>query len=170
MKFVVIGANAAGMSAASRVKRRMPDCEVTVLEQTFEVSYGACGLPFYVAGLNNDLDLVRIRSVADFEKAGIEMRLGHTVERIDFAKKTVLGRDLSGNAFYAGYDRLLIASGASPRKLQGPGETLGNIFTLKTPQDAERLRAAVRRTRGSVVIVGGGRSGWSLPRHAFCKR
>ncbi|MDD3663593.1 MAG: FAD-dependent oxidoreductase [Candidatus Pacebacteria bacterium] len=162
MKFVVIGANAAGMSAASRVKRRMPDCEVTVLEQTLEVSYGACGLPFYVAGLNNDLDLVRIRSVADFEKAGIQMRLGHTVERIDFAKKTVLGRDLSGNAFYAGYDRLLIASGASPRKLQVPGETLGNIFTLKTPQDAERLRAAVKRTRGSVVIVGGGAIGLEL--------
>ena len=66
MKFLVIGANAAGMSAASRVKRREPDCEVVVLEKTFEVSYGACGLPFYIAGLNDNLDLVRIRSAADF--------------------------------------------------------------------------------------------------------
>ncbi len=115
MKFLVIGANAAGMSAASRVKRREPDCEVVVLEKTFEVSYGACGLPYYIAGLNDNLDLVRIRSAADFEKNGIIMRLGHTAERIDFAKKTVEGRDSEGNRFFAGYDRLLIASGASPR-------------------------------------------------------
>lgn len=162
MKFVVIGANAAGMSAASRVKRRMPDCEVTVLEQSFEVSYGACGLPYYIAGLNNDLDLVRIRSVEDFEKAGILMRLGHTVERIDFKKKTVHGRDSSGNTFFAGYDRLLIASGASPKKLHVPGEELANIFTLKTPQDAAQIRAAIKRTHGNVVIIGGGAIGLEL--------
>ena len=123
MKFLVIGANAAGMSAASRVKRRQPDCEVVVLEQTFEVSYGACGLPFYVAGLNDNLDLIRIRSVSDFEKSGIVMRMGHTAEHIDYADKTVTGHDSEGNEFFAGYDKLLIASGASARRLGVPGET-----------------------------------------------
>ena len=162
MKFLVIGANAAGMSAASRVKRRQPESEVVVLEQSFEVSYGACGLPFYIAGLNDNLDLVRIRSASDFEKNGIVMRLGHTAERIDFTQKTVSGRDAKGGAFDERYDQLLIASGASVRRLGVPGEGLNNIFTLKTPQDAQAIRAAVSRRHASVVIIGGGAIGLEL--------
>lgn len=162
MKFVVIGANAAGMSAASRIKRRQPDCEIVVLEKTFEVSYGACGLPYYVAGLNDNIDLVRIRSVTDFEKNGIVMHLGHTVEKIDFTQKTVQGRTSDGIAFSVNYDRLLIASGAFPRLLHVPGAEKRNLFTLKTPQDAEALRAAIEKTRGHVVIVGGGAIGLEL--------
>ncbi|MDE7037352.1 MAG: FAD-dependent oxidoreductase, partial [Lachnospiraceae bacterium] len=61
MRVVILGGNPAGMSAASRIKRKSPDTEVIVLEKTDEVSYGACGLPYYVAGLNEDLDLIRIR-------------------------------------------------------------------------------------------------------------
>ncbi len=162
MKFLVIGANAAGMSAAMRIKRRRPECEVVVLEKTFEVSYGACGLPFYVAGLNDNLDLVRIRSAADFEKSGVVMKLGHAAEKIDFANKTVAGRDVDGNGFSEGYDRLLIASGASARLLKVPGAEKNNIFQLRTPQDAQALRAAIERTRGNVVVVGGGAIGLEI--------
>ncbi len=162
MKILIIGANAAGMSAASRIKRRQPDCEVVVLEQTHEVSYGACGLPFYVAGLNDDIDLVRIRSVADFEKNGIVMRIGCAAERIDFAQKTVYGQTDAGEAFAEAYDRLLIASGASARRLSVPGADKKNIFPLKTPQDAVDLRAAIERSRGDIVIVGGGAIGLEL--------
>lgn len=162
MKFLVIGANAAGMSAASRVKRRQQDCEVVVLEQTFEVSYGACGLPFYVAGLNDNLDLIRIRSVSDFEKSGIVMRMGYTAEHIDYADKTVTGHDSEGNEFFAGYDKLLIASGAYARRLGVPGEQFSGIFSLKTLQDAELLRAAIERGRSNVVIVGGGAIGLEI--------
>ena len=156
MKIVVIGANAAGMSAASRIKRKETASEVVVLEKTHEVSYGACGLPFYIAGLNDDIDLVRIRSVADFEKNGIVMRTGHTAERIDFEQKTVFGTTDAGKAFSARYDRLLIASGARARKLSVPGAEKGNIFTLKTPHDAERIRTAIEHKRTNVVIIGGG--------------
>lgn len=162
MKIVVIGGNAAGMSAASRAKRKEPQSEVIVLEKTFEVSYGACGLPYYVAGLNNSLDLMRIRSAAEFREAGVDLRLGHAVERVDFAEKTVYGTDADGNAFAEGYDRLLIATGASPRTLNVPGADKANIFTLKTLEDAERLRKALEQTRGNVVIVGGGAIGLEL--------
>ena len=162
MKLVVIGANAAGLSAASRVKRRRPECKVVVLEKTFEVSYGACGLPFYIAGLNDNLNLVRIRSVADFEENGIIMHVGHAVEKIDFAAKTVSGTDAAGNAFTEDYDRLLIASGASPRHLGAPGADKRNIFSLKTPQDAEQIRAAIEHKRANIVIVGGGAIGLEL--------
>ena len=162
MRILVIGANAAGMSAASRIKRKETASEVVVLEKTHEVSYGACGLPFYIAGLNDDIDLVRIRSVADFEKNGIVMRTGHTAERIDFEQKTVFGTTDAGKAFSTRYDRLLIASGARARKLSLPGAEKGNIFTLKTPHDAERIRTAIEHKRANVVIIGGGAIGLEL--------
>ncbi|HWQ96483.1 MAG TPA: FAD-dependent oxidoreductase [Clostridia bacterium] len=162
MKIVVIGANAAGMSAASRIKRREAACEVVVLEATHEVSYGACGLPYYIAGLNNELNLVRIRSVADFEKNGIVMRTGHRVDGIDFATKTVYGTTDAEQAFSETYDRLLIASGAAPRMLSVPGAGLKNIFTLKTPQDAEDIRSAIEHRHADVVIIGGGAIGLEL--------
>ena len=170
VKIVVIGANAAGMSAASRIKRREAENEVVVLEATQEVSYGACGLPYYIAGINDDINLVRIRSVSDFEKNGIVMHVGHTVERIDFAQKTVVGTTDKGNAFAESYDRLLIASGAAARQLSVPGAKKGNIFTLKTPQDAERIREAIEKRRCNVAIIGGGAIGLELAEACLLQR
>ena len=170
MKIVVIGANAAGMSAASRIKRREAENEVVVLEATHEVSYGACGLPYYIAGINDDINLVRIRSVSDFEKNGIVMRIGHVVERIDFTQKSVFGTTDAGKAFAESYDRLLIASGAAPRQLPVPGATKGNIFMLKTPQGAERIRAAIEKRRCTVAIIGGGAIGLELAEACLLQR
>ena len=115
MKLVVIGGNAAGMSAASRVKRKSPDWDVTVLEQTHEISYGACGLPYYVAGLNNDLNLVRIRSADVFEESGIRVKLGCDVNNVDFDEKQVIYTNENGETRTESYDKLLIASGSSPK-------------------------------------------------------
>ena len=84
MRVVILGGNPAGMSAASRIKRKSPDTEVIVLEKTDEVSYGACGLPYYVAGLNEDLDLIRIRKAPEFESAGIRVRTGCEATGIDY--------------------------------------------------------------------------------------
>ena len=162
MKIVIIGGNAAGMSAASRAKRKAPQSEVIVLEKTFEVSYGACGLPYFVAGLNDSLDLMRIRSAEAFREAGVDLRLGHAVEHVDFAQKTVHGRNADGAVFSETYDRLLIATGASPRMLNVPGADKANIFVLKTLEDAQRIRTALEQTRGNVVIVGGGAIGLEL--------
>lgn len=162
MKFVVVGGNAAGMSAASRIKRKSPDSEVIVFEKTYEVSYGACGLPYYVAGLNDDLNLMRIRTAEEFRQAGVDVRLGRTVTRVDFGTKTVFVTDSDGKSSAETYDRLLIASGASPRMPNIPGADAGNIFTLKTLEDAKRLRAAIEKTPGNVVIVGGGAIGLEI--------
>ena len=170
MKILIIGANAAGMSAASRIKRRESTHEVVVLEKTHEISYGACGLPFYIAGLNDDIDLVRIRSVADFEKNGIVMRTGHAVEGVDFAQKAVFGHTDTGEGFTESYDRLLIASGASARKLAVPGAEKENIFTLKTPQDAVDIRRAMEHRRAEVVIIGGGAIGMELAEACLMQR
>lgn len=162
MKFVVIGGNAAGMSAASRVRRKDPSWEVVVLEQTQEVSYGACGLPYYVAGLNDDIDLIRIRSVAEFEKTGILMKTGCTVQRVDFGQKMVHYTDPQGADQTESYDKLLVATGASPRIPPIPGIEKKGIYPMKTLEHAETLKRAILEKPRNVVIVGGGYIGLEL--------
>ena len=115
MKALVIGGNPAGMSAASRMKRKAPDTEVIVLEKSHEVSYGACGLPYYVAGLNDDLDRIRIRKAPEFEKNGISVGLGQEVIAVDTEKKIVTAKNEQGEESTYNYDKLLIASGTSPK-------------------------------------------------------
>ena len=84
MKFIVIGGDAAGMSAASRAKRNKPDMEVIVLEQTADVSYSACGMPYNIADPERQMDDLVVRHAQVFrEKQGIELRTGHRVQTID---------------------------------------------------------------------------------------
>ncbi|MFW5640573.1 MAG: FAD-dependent oxidoreductase [Thermodesulfobacteriota bacterium] len=92
MKFIVIGGDAAGMSAASRAKRKNPDVEVTVLEKTRDVSYSACGMPYNIADRTRPIeDLVVRRAEVFREKQGIHLLTGHRVESIDIEGKTVNG-------------------------------------------------------------------------------
>lgn len=156
MKLVVIGGNAAGMSAASRVKRKAPDSQVVVLEQTKEVSYAACGLPYYVAGLNNDINLMRIRSVEAFEKNGMIVKLGSTVQSVDFDQHVVYYQDKTGTEQSESYDKLLISSGSSPKVPAIPGILQQGIFPLKTLDHAQKLKEALEDEPKNVVIVGGG--------------
>ena len=162
MNVVVIGGNPAGMSAASRIKRKDPDSRVVVLEKTHEVSYGACGLPYYVAGLNNDLDLIRIRKVPEFEANGVQVKLGREAVRASFEEKKVWAKLPDGEEECYCYDKLVIASGSSPKAPPIPGIKQKNIFQLKTLQDAERIKQAIAETRGNVVIVGGGYIGLEI--------
>ena len=162
MKALVIGGNPAGMSAASRMKRKAPDTEVIVLEKSHEVSYGACGLPYYVAGLNDDLDRIRIRKAPEFEKNGISVGLGQEVIAVDTEKKIVTAKNEQGEESTYNYDKLLIASGTSPKVPPIPGIRQNNIFCLKTLQDAEAIKTAIQKSKGNVVIVGGGYIGLEI--------
>ena len=88
MRFVIIGGDAAGMSAASRIKRNQPNMEVVVLEQTMDVSYSACGMPYNIADPSRDIDDLVVRQAQVFrEKQGIDLRTGHRAEAIDRHKK-----------------------------------------------------------------------------------
>ena len=83
MRFVVIGGDAAGMSAASRAKRNQPDLEVIVLEQTEDVSYSACGMPYNIADPDRDMEDLVVRTAGAFrEKQGIDLRTGHGFRRL----------------------------------------------------------------------------------------
>ena len=158
MKIVIVGADAAGMSAASQAKRLNPKAQVLVLEKTGDVSYGACGLPYKLLDNQNVEDL-QVISPADFrDKRGIDLRLGHEVVGIDREKSEVYGRNDTGS-FKETYDKLLIATGAEVNVPPIPG--LGQLmydkaWPLKTLQDGRFWKAALREKPQRAVIIGGG--------------
>lgn len=163
MKVLIIGGVAAGMSAASKIRRERPDAKVIVLERGGETSYGACGLPYYVSGVNPDENKLRIRSAAEFVKSGIDLRLFHEATAVDFDNKTVTVKDLNqGNTYTETYDELVIACGADAIKPPIPGISLPGIYTLKSIPDANLLKNALTPDIKKVAVVGGGYIGLEM--------
>ncbi len=158
MKFVIIGGDAAGMSAASRAKRNLPDLEVTVLEQTQDVSYSACGMPYNIADPDRNMDELVVRHAHVFrEKQGIDLRTGHRVESVDRDAKRVSGKDLQGAEFEISYDNLLIATGASPIIPDLPGFDLPGVMALKSLEDGKRIKDFIgSQDVKKIVIIGMG--------------
>ncbi|WP_181685204.1 FAD-dependent oxidoreductase [Halorhabdus salina] len=157
--FVIVGGDAAGMSAASKAKREDPDREVIVLERGEWVSYGACGLPYYVKGEIDDLeDLVAIPAERFREERDIDLRTGHEVTAIDPEARTVTVSPTDGEPYQESYDDLLIATGA--RALDPPieGRDHEGVFSLQTMDAGREIRAFVESTDDldSVAVVGGG--------------
>ena len=155
MKIVIIGGVAAGMSAAAKLGRELPDAQILVFEKTQEVSYAGCGLPYYVSGENSDINKLRIRTVEQFRKSGIDVRLGHTVIGLDAKNKTIDVENESG-VIQESYDRLIITTGASPIVPPIPGKDLPGVFVLKTLQMHCRYAKRgkkVSRWSSSVVCI-----------------
>src|SRR5690554_2184403 len=167
MKTIIIGGVAGGMSTAAKLKRELKDEQVIVYEKTSEVSYGACGLPYYVSDENEDLDKMRIRSVEGFQKAGIQVHINHEVIHVDPENKQITVKNKEGE-FIDSYDRLVIASGASPIVPPIPNADHPKVFQLKTLQDGKRLKQAADQAK-SVAIIGGGYIGLELA-EAFTTR
>ncbi|MFC6722844.1 FAD-dependent oxidoreductase [Halobium palmae] len=145
--FVVVGGDAAGMSAASKAKRDNPDLEVVVFERGQWVSYGACGLPYYIKGEIQSLeDLVSITPEQFREEREIDLRIGHNVIDIDPDSRTVTAQ--SGHeALTQTYDYLLIATGAAAVTPSIDGLDLTGVYTLGSMSDGKELREYVSRAR-----------------------
>ena len=161
MKVIVVGGVAAGMSAASKIRRMDRDAKIVVYEKGGYLSYGACGLPYYVGGLNDDPSRLIARAPEEFERMGIEAHTAHEVIRIDPANKLVRVRNLeNGQEFVDGYDKLMIASGATAVMPPFEGKDLRGVHALKTMEDGLALKPAVASPSvQNIVIVGGGAIG-----------
>ena len=164
MSFVIIGGDAAGMSAASRARRNQPDLEIIVLEATGDVSYSACGMPYNLADPDRDMNDLVVREASVFrEKQGIDLRLGHCAEAIDRQAGQVSGHTSDGTPFELGYTRLLIATGARAIIPDIPGVDLPGVVALKSLEDGRRIKRIL--AEGSVrraVIVGMGYIGLEM--------
>ena len=158
MNFVIIGGDAAGMSAASRARRTMPDLKVTVLEKTMDVSYSACGMPYNIAEAHKKIDDLVVRHAHVFrEKQDINLLTGHYVDHIDLAGKTVGGASVDNQKFEFPYDKLLIATGASPIIPDLPGFDLPGVLGLKSLEDGRKIKHFLKdRSVKKVIIIGMG--------------
>ena len=164
MKFLVIGGDAAGMSAASRAKRNDKDSEVTVLEKTHDVSYSACGMPYNIAVPEKPIEDLVVRQADVFrEKQGINLLTGHRVDAIDPLKKQAFGRTDQETEFEFSYDQLLIATGASPIMPDLPGFDLPGVMPLKSLDQGRKIKAYIKdRQVKKVVIIGMGYIGLEM--------
>src|SRR6056297_3004040 len=111
-KVVIVGGNAAGLSAASRIKKFKPEWELTVYEKGEYVSYGGCGLPYYVQGLVKELGhLITLTPEDVIQKRKIPLKLHHEVVSADFKNKTITVRDLKeGIEKNESYDYLFLGT------------------------------------------------------------
>ncbi|WP_436936341.1 FAD-dependent oxidoreductase [Halovenus marina] len=145
--FVVVGGDAAGMSAASKAKRDDPEMEVVVFEKGQWVSYGACGLPYYIKGEIQSLEeLVSITPEEFREERDIDLRTGHEVVDIDPDERTVTAES-EDETVEQPYDHLLIATGAEPVLPPIDGLDLEGVYTLGSMSDGKELREYVSRAR-----------------------
>ncbi len=156
-RLIVIGADAAGMSAASQARRRRDasDLEIVAFEKSGWVSYSACGEPYYVAGDVDELDDLVARTPEQFAKRDIDVRIHHEVVGIDTAVGTVTVRGPDGAETTEGYDQLMYATGAEPIVPPIDGIDLDGIFPLHTLDEAAAIKDRLAGVEHAVVVGGG---------------
>ena len=165
LKVVIVGGVAAGPKIASKVIRLIPDANVTILEMGEFLSYAGCGLPYYISGVvRHQAELMStpagvVRDTVFFSKTrNLDVFSHAEAIEIDRSKKRVRVRGLDdGRDFFLQYDKLALATGASPVLLDVPGAQLRNIFSLHGVRDAEGIRSMLIGSKArDIVIVGGG--------------
>ena len=158
-RVVVIGGDAAGMTAASALRRKLPkDHEVVVLERGSWTSYSACGIPYWISGDVESAEALVARSVEAHLANGIDVRMGVEVTAIDPKAHSVSirgGVDLS-------YDRLVIATGAEPVRPDLPGIDGKGIYGVQTLDDGQELIDGLAKKPEHVVVVGSGYVGLEI--------
>lgn len=138
--FVIVGGDAAGLSAASKCKREDPDRDVIVFEKGQWASYAYCGMPYYVKGDVESLTDLLSLSPAEIEERGIDLRRGHEVVGVDPEGETVTVRHDDGR-FERSYGDLLVATGAYAVSDPIVGADLAGVFTMHSMDAAAALRA-----------------------------
>jgi NADPH-dependent 2,4-dienoyl-CoA reductase/sulfur reductase-like enzyme/rhodanese-related sulfurtransferase len=160
MKTVIIGGVAAGMSAATRLRRLDENAEIVVLEMGENVSYANCGLPYFVSDVISDRDALLLQTPESLHKRfNLDVRTNSQVTSIEPSAKTVTVRNLpEGTTYIEGYDFLVITTGAKPRRPAVDG--IDRAISLRDVADADALRSAAseaaRQGMKTAVIIGGG--------------
>src|SRR4029079_11852870 len=164
MKLVIVGGVAGGASAAARARRLSEDAEIVLFERGPDVSFANCGLPYHIGGeiVNRDKLLIvtpeRMR-----QRFKLDVRTRSSVESIDRGAKRVHIRNLAtGREYEESYDKLILAPGAAPIRPPLPGIDLPGLFTLRSLQDVDRIKARVDHGVRQAVVVGAGFIGLEL--------
>ncbi len=158
MKYLVVGGVAAGTKAAAKIKRCDRSAEVKVVTKGTDISYAGCGLPYYVSGdIPAREDLIVNTPAAYTGLTGVEVETGTEATGLDAAAHTVRVRRADGSEDTETYDKLIIATGATPFVPDVAGRDLAGVFCLRTPDDACGLRDYVEQNGcRRAVVVGAG--------------
>lgn len=158
MNVIVIGGVAAGTKVAAKLKRENRDIKVTIITKSDDISYAGCGLPYYVGDLIHEREQLIVNTPQKFAKlTGAEVITGTEVVSLNREEKIIEAVNCKTNekSFYK-YDKLVIASGASPVKPSVEGIELAGVYFMRTPEDAVALRSAVERGELKRAVVAGG--------------
>ena len=164
-KFVIIGGDAAGMSAASKIRRLQPEAELVVFEKGKHISFAACGIPYWLGGVVEDENKLQVLTpeIAR-EKRNIDVRIGHEVLSIMTQAKQVKVKDhATGVTLSESYDKLLIATGARAKIPNLPGLDLDGVFTLRNLSDGQKIKSYLENRKVvHATIVGAGYIGLEM--------
>ncbi|MFB7978044.1 FAD-dependent oxidoreductase [Streptomyces vinaceus] len=165
-RLVVVGGDAAGMSAASQARRLKgpAELEITAFERGHFTSYSACGIPYWIGGQVPGRDDLIARTPEEHRARDIDLRMRTEVVELDLAGGRVRTRDLdSGSESWTGYDKLVLATGARPVRPKLPGIAAHGVHGVQTLDDGQRLMASLELTEGAeraggrrAVVVGAG--------------
>lgn len=158
MRVIIIGGIAAGTSAAAKCRRLHKDAEIVIYEKNNIVSFGACGLPYFVGDFFEDSNNMIARTPEAFINSGVHVKTLHEVKRVEFENKKVIVKDLKGNEeFEDYYDKLMIATGASSIIPPIKNLDIENVHTLKSMEDGIRLKELFRdENNKNIAIIGAG--------------
>ncbi len=162
---IIIGGNAAGMSAASRIRRNDHKVKITVFEKSNYVSYAACGLPYFISDEIQRADnLIAVKLDEFIEQRNIQVKLKHEGVSFDSGSKTVRVKNLENDHMVElEYDKLIIATGAHPIIPSVPGNHLKNIFVLRTMDQGIDIKEHIEKTNPkNALIIGGGYIGLEM--------
>jgi NADPH-dependent 2,4-dienoyl-CoA reductase/sulfur reductase-like enzyme len=159
-RLVVIGGDAAGLSAAAQARRLRDasDLEIVVLEQGPEVSYSACGIPYWIGGLVSDRDRLIARTPEQFAAQDIGVRTDTRAEGIDLAA----GEVVAAGGERIGYDSLVVATGGRPSRPPVPGLDADGVYGVHRLADGADIRAAIAAGAKRAVVLGGGYIGLEM--------
>ena len=165
MKVVVIGGVAAGTKAAAKIKREDRSAQVDIYTKSSDISYAGCGLPYYVGGDIETRDELIVNTPEKFASlTGASVHIGQEATEVDPKAKTVVFKNaFDGTQKTVEYDKLIIASGASPIIPNIDGVKLEGVFAVRTPDDAIAMRNYIEKNNcKKAIVVGAGFIGMEM--------
>ena len=161
MKVLIIGGVAAGTKAAAKLKREDYSMEVTIITKGSDISYAGCGLPYYVGDVIHKKEQLIVNTPESFEKlTGVRVITNTEAVKVRREEKLVEAvHTETGETVTYPYDKLVIATGASPIRPSMEGIDLEGIYFMRTPQDAISLRERLEKKDVKRAVVVGGSGG-----------
>lgn len=159
MRVVIIGAVAAGTSAATEIRRNNKEAEIAIYEKDKYISYAGCGMPFFISNETSDFLEIVPRDPKFFkENHNTDIFIGHEVLSINPENKTIKVKNLlTGDIFDDNYDKLVIATGATPTRPDIKGAERENVFLLRNINHMNDIKSFIEEKKPkSAVIIGSG--------------